>query len=83
VEAELPDFKVEPSLGSHFFHNVTSMNIGYFNVPSGSGPGFLDGAWLEAQEPRQRTEHFVHLRSGRPLVVKMDGRRGVSAVFKP
>jgi hypothetical protein len=33
VEADLPEFKVESSLGSHFFHNVTSMNIGYFTVP--------------------------------------------------
>jgi CheY-like chemotaxis protein len=83
VEAELPDFKVDPSLGSHFFHNVTSMNIGYFDVPSSSNSAFLDWAWLKAQEPRQRTEHFVHLRSDRPWVVKMDGRKRVSAVFKP
>ena len=83
VEAELADFKVDPSLGSHFFHNVTSMNIGYFNVPNNSDAAFIDWAWLKAQEAHERTEHFVHLRASRPLVVKMDGRKRVSAVFKP
>jgi hypothetical protein len=83
VEAQLADFKVDPSLGSHFFHNVTSMNIGYFEVPFGSGAGFIDWPWLEAQAVHERTEHFSHLRFARPLVVKMDGRRRISAVFKP
>ncbi len=32
VEIGLPDFHVDASLGSHFFHNVTSMNVGYFSV---------------------------------------------------
>jgi hypothetical protein len=30
VEVGLPDFHVDASLGSHFFHNVTSMTVGYF-----------------------------------------------------
>ena len=83
VEAELPDFKVDPSLGSHFFHNVTSMNIGYFDVPWDSSSGFIDWSWLQSLRPEESTEHFTHLRFQRPLVVKMDGRRRVSAVFKP
>ena len=33
VEMGLPDFPLDASLGSHFFHNVTSMNVGYFSVP--------------------------------------------------
>jgi CheY-like chemotaxis protein len=83
VEAELPDFKVDPSLGSHFFHNVTSMNIGYFDVPSGSDGGFLDWAWLRSQRPIARTAHFVHLRFDAPIVAKMDGRKRVSVLYKP
>jgi hypothetical protein len=83
VEAELPDFKVDPSLGSHFFHNVTSMNIGYFDVPWDSSSGFIDWSWLQTLRPQESTEHFTHLRFKQPLVVKMDGRRRVSAVFKP
>jgi hypothetical protein len=83
VEAELPDFKVDPSLGSHFFHNVTSMNIGYFDVPVATPGCFIDWEWLKSRRAQTETEHFVHLRFSEPIVVKMDGRRRVSAIFKP
>ena len=33
VEVGLEDYEIEPSQGTHFFHNVVAMNIGYFNVP--------------------------------------------------
>ena len=32
VETSLEDFPLDASLGSHFFHNVTSMNVGYFSI---------------------------------------------------
>jgi CheY-like chemotaxis protein len=83
VEVELPDFKVDPSLGSHFFHNVTSMNIGYFDIPHASPTSFLDWGWLRSRPPLARTEHFVHLRFDRPLVAKMDGRKRVSVLYRP
>lgn len=41
VETDLDDFKVDASLGSHFFHNITSMNIGYLTVHQSSGTDFV------------------------------------------
>ncbi|MCK7531455.1 MAG: hypothetical protein MZV63_10680 [Marinilabiliales bacterium] len=32
IETSLEDFPLDASSGSHFFHNVTSMNVGYFSV---------------------------------------------------
>ncbi len=83
VEAELPDFKIDPSLGSHFFHNVTSMNIGYFDIPCNTGGNFIDWQWLRSQPPADRTDHFLHLQFKDPLVAKMDGRKRISVIFKP
>lgn len=83
VEAELPDFKVDPSLGSHFFHNVTSMNIGYFDIPFNSTANFIDWEWLRSHKVAHRSEHLVHLRFEDSLVTKMDGRKRISVVFKP
>jgi hypothetical protein len=83
VEAELADFNVDPSLGSHFFHNVTSMNIGYFDIPYGSQNNFIDWDWLRSQPVANRSEHFLHLRFRHPLIAKMDGRKRISVVFKP
>jgi CheY-like chemotaxis protein len=82
VEVEREDLRVDPSLGSHFFHNVTSMNIGYFDLPYNSATDFIDWDWLTRQPVTRKTKHFVHIRFARPLVVKMDGRKRISVIYK-
>ncbi len=82
VEADLPGFSVESSLGSHFFHNVTSMNIGYLTVSS-PGSSFVDWAWLAAQPVERRSAHCVWTSLAAPLEVLMDGRRSRAIVKKP
>ena len=81
VEYELVEFPVDASLGSHFFHNITSMNVGYFSVP-GSSPNFIDWDWLRAQNVVSRTKHFVHSRSSVPMKITMDGRHAMAVIFK-
>ncbi len=83
VEAGLKDFHVDASLGSHFFHNVTSMNIGYFTVPYNSQKDFIDWHWLAKQEKKEHGSFFVHVRLSKPAKVMMDGRRGLSVIYKP
>lgn len=82
VETELEDFHVDSSLGSHFFHNVTSNNIGYFFVPYGSQENFIDWDWIGGLNVVERTAHFIHARSSGPVMAKMDGRAGVSVLLR-
>jgi hypothetical protein len=81
VEADLPDLKVESSLGSHFFHNVTSMGIGYFTVPW-QGEGAIDWEWLYSFEPERRTPHCARTHLPEPMEILMDGRKGAAAILK-
>ncbi len=83
VEADLPDFQVDSSLGSHFFHNVTAMNIGYFSVRHGSPSAFVDWDAIAALPVASRSEHCVHVRTDKPFSVLMDGRKGHGAVERP
>ncbi|HUX36606.1 MAG TPA: PEP/pyruvate-binding domain-containing protein, partial [Rectinemataceae bacterium] len=73
VEADLPDFRVESSLGSHFFHNVTSMNIGYLTVPW-AGAEDIDWDWLRSRPVAERRAHCLWTRLDEPLDVLMDGK---------
>ncbi len=82
VEAGLEDFQIDASLGSHFFHNIVSMNIGYFTVNYQSSRSFIDWSWLKSLKPHKETEHFIHLRLEKPLEVLMDGRKGMSMIKK-
>src|SRR6056297_1406329 len=37
VEVGLEDYPLDASLGSHFFHNLTSMNVGYLSIANKTG----------------------------------------------
>lgn len=82
VEADLPDFRVDSSLGSHFFHNVTAMNIGYFSAAYGSLSSFVDWDALAALPLVARTAHCSLVRAERELEILMDGGRG-HGVIRP
>ena len=74
IEMGLPDFPLDGSLGSHFFHNVTSMNVGYFSVSHNSRTSKLKMQALKEQEIIKETEYIKHVRFNKPLTVLMNGR---------
>jgi hypothetical protein len=78
----MENFQADASLGSHFFHNVTSLNIGYFTVPYPRGTSLLDWDWLRQQPEVWRSGCLVHSRLEEPVHIVMDGRRSASAIFK-
>ena len=82
VEYSLEGFRVDASMGSHFFHNVTSMNIGYFSVAQNSGKSFIDWNWLRNQEVIHEGRYFVHSRAKQDSAIIMDGRKGLFVIYK-
>ncbi len=74
IEVGLPDFPLDGSLGSHFFHNVTSMNVGYFSVPHKSRNSRLKMEALKEQKVVKETEFIKHVEFDKPLTVLMNGR---------
>lgn len=82
VEYALENFQADASLGSHFFHNVTSLNIGYFTIPYPRHTSVLDWDWLRRQPVVRRKGCLVHSRTETPLHVVMDGRRSASVILK-
>ncbi|MGC8864308.1 MAG: PEP/pyruvate-binding domain-containing protein [Bacteroidales bacterium] len=75
VETALEDFPLDASSGSHFFHNVTSMQVGYFSIQHINRENFINYDILNAQPLIGRTRFFRHVRFDRPLLVKMDGKK--------
>jgi hypothetical protein len=75
VEATLPAMNVERSQGSHFFHNITSFQVFYFQVHH-AGPHRVDWAWLDGQPAATETPRVRHVRLAEPLRVRVDGRSG-------
>jgi hypothetical protein len=74
IEMGLPDFQIDASLGSHFFHHVTSMNVGYFSVPYNAQNTKLKIEVLKHQKIIRETEFVKHVEFDKPLTVLMNGR---------
>ncbi len=80
VEIGLPNFPLEASLGSHFFHNVTSMNVGYFSVPDIKSSDFVKMDILDRQELIWAGKYVKHVRFTNELEILMDGRKRTAII---
>jgi hypothetical protein len=79
VEATLPTMNVDRSEGSHFFHNISSFEVSYFSIPfDGDIPIDWDG--LASRPAEHETEHVRHIRLDQPLLIAVDGRRGIGVI---
>lgn len=81
VEATLPQMDVDPSQGSHFFHNISSFQVSYFFVRHGASRG-IDWEWLARQPAQTETESIRHVRLDRPLRIRVDGRSSTGAIWR-
>jgi phosphoenolpyruvate synthase/pyruvate phosphate dikinase len=80
VETSLEGFPLDASSGSHFFHNVTSMNVGYFCVQPEFSKSFIRYDILKAQKNLLKTQFFTIVTFEKPLSVKMDGKKQISVI---
>ena len=80
VEVGLPDLPLDPSLGSHFFHNVISMHVGYFSIPCHSSTDFVRWEKLKEQTTVGKTKYLHHIRFDQPLCIQMDGKNRKAAI---
>ena len=89
VEASPAGYDVEMSQGAHFFHNITSLEVGYLSVPPGADKAepaaqtYVDWDWLEACPAHHTSEHLRWVRLDEPLTVAIDGRRRRGVIAKP
>ncbi len=79
VETPLSGRSIEPSQGSHFFHDMVSSDTGYLLLEKKE---MIDWKWLEGQELVEEKDHVRHVRVKEPLEVRLDGRSGKGVIFK-
>ena len=81
IETTTENFKADPSQGSHFFHNITSLGISYLTTAQ-NGKDFIKWEWLQSLPTVKETTYLKHLRLETPLTIKIDGKTS-SAVIIP
>lgn len=77
VEVVLPNMSIEASHGSHFFHNLFSMNVGYLTVWDRAANDFLDWDYLDAQATLREGLYFSVKKTADKLKILFDGKNAV------
>lgn len=80
IETSLEGYPLDASLGSHFFHNVISMNVGYFSVQHNKKNHILAWDKLAEQKIMNQTQFVKHICFDKPLTIRMDGKQRISLI---
>jgi hypothetical protein len=83
VESGLEHFRVDPSQGTHFFHNLTTFGVGYLTVNPYMNDGIYNLDFLNNQPAAFETQYLRHIRFGKPMKIEIDGKTNRAVVFKP
>ena len=81
VETTADNLKADPSQGSHFFHNITSLGISYLTIKENS-KDFLDLKWLKSITPESETNYLRHVKLDRPITLKIDGKKSRAVLIQ-
>ena len=83
IESGLENFQVEPSQGTHFFQNITSLNIAYFTINPIYNDGYIDNDFLNSTESVYEDEFVRHIRFDEDIKVFVDGKDRKGIILKP
>jgi hypothetical protein len=82
IELRNEKLKADPSQGSHFFQNITSLGIHYITVTESSdSDDYFDWEWVGSLPVIQETTFLRHVRVERPLTLKIDGRQSQCVIL--
>ena len=90
VESSLPNYRIEPSQGTHFFQNLTSFGVAYFTIDTNAKrkPGdpvtdLYDVDFLNAQPAVYESDFVRIVTFSSPLAIGVNGLKGTGVVVKP
>ncbi len=83
IESGLENYRVDPSQGTHFFHNLTSFGVGYFTINPFINDGFCDFEYFDSIKPEYESQRIRHICLEKCLKIQIDGRTNRGAVFRP
>lgn len=84
VEYSMPGFQVEPSQGTHFFQNITSLGVGYLSIDTVAGDGNVDFDALGELDSEQTMKYAVVLHTEEPITayIERNTNRALAGIRK-
>jgi hypothetical protein len=82
VESGLQNYRIDPSQGTHFFQNLTSLGVGYFTINPFQNDGSYDIDYLNSKPAEYESANLRHIHFSSPLITKIDGRKNIGVIMK-
>ena len=88
IEVQSEKIRADPSQGTHFFQNITSLGIPYLSLPeNGRQDGeqqtdYLDWNWLKGLPLATKGQYVHHVHLNKPFTLKCDGTKAESVLFQ-
>ena len=83
VESGLENYRIDPSQGTHFFHNLTTFGVGYLTINPYLNEGIYNIGFLNGQPAGYESENIRHIAFAKPLKIEIDGKNNKAVVYKP
>jgi hypothetical protein len=81
IETNLKDFMVDPSFGSHFFQNITSLGIYYLTIDINKQDNYIKWDYLDQMVPIHESKHVKYIRLSDGLTALTDGKKSRGIVL--
>lgn len=78
IEIPFKERTIDPSQGSHFFHDLVSSQVGY--IITKKEKGNIDYKWLDSLYVVEDYEDVKHVKTQYPLIIKIDGKHGKAVI---
>ena len=82
VETPVRGRIIDPSQGSHFFQNMSSLKRSYFTLTFSENEN-MDLTLLESRTESEEGKHLIHAVLKEPACIRIDGRRGEGTISIP
>ena len=84
VEVALKNYRVDPSQGTHFFQNITSLGVGYLSIDTVAGDGNVDFDALGELDSEQAMKYAVVLHTEEPITayIERNTNRALAGIRK-
>jgi hypothetical protein len=80
VESGLEQYRIDPSQGTHFFHNLTTFGVGYLTI---NPYGIYNIDFLAKEPAVYESEYIRQVVFQKPLKVEIDGKNNKAVIYKP
>lgn len=83
IEVGVEDLPIDPSFGSHFFQNITSLHVAYFTINNKSNSDLLDLNWLQKRNLYKKFRFIDWYKFDQNFIINLDGISGFGNIQKP